>query len=158
MLIHSPDREAEIAGLNLPQTVLKLTRGEFVHRMLSDDCRELKLLWELDVSPNDLTVVPLWEGHSYVTGFAKETSQYIKFDFYRPQAYEVLGASIRAVIADLLIWYWTEEEAEDGALRQIARILEFPEIDRLLQEIKAANEGTAESQREWEAGFRQSLA
>jgi hypothetical protein len=143
------------------QNIVKLTRGEFVHEMLADDCRKLGMGADFQICPEGIPVVPLWEGHSSVTGYCQsdnpERRRFIRYEFEYPEEYVLLGYNIHAVITQLLVWYWTESEAEDEELRKIACLMEYPYIDRLLAEIEEANQEEAESQDVWEERFRLSL-
>lgn len=155
MLILGDRREHEILTLGLPENVLRLTAGEHVHDMLDDDCRQLKMAIELpDRCPSGKDVVPLWESHSYITGFVpSEPPQFIKFAQEDPEECRELGSTINSVIGDLLIWYWTEEDAEDGDLMDVANLLEYPHLADLLAQIEVANEEEHEPQSVWAQRF-----
>ena len=63
MMITGNLRELEIEKLNLTSSLLKLTRGEFVHEDLEFRCKKPKYSLEAeDFSPSGLDVIPLWEG------------------------------------------------------------------------------------------------
>jgi hypothetical protein len=144
--------------MELPDNINRLTKGEYVHDMLSDDCHPLS--WAIDhpdICPSNCDVVPLWEGDSSITGFMRleDGVQFVKFDIEDPDRYEILGPTINSVITNLLIRYWTEQEAEDEDLIEVAYLLEYPHIKNLLEQIEIANEEENEPQEDWERRFRQ---
>lgn len=161
MLILGSSRDKELDRLNLPDNVRRLTRGESVHPQLDDDCRPPQEAADSQVFPKGLDVIPLWEGHSSVTGFYRRPNgapEFIRYEFEYPDDYVVLGGSIHSVITNLLAWYWTEENADDQVLREVAQLLEYPYVDRLLTEIVVANREEHEPQSEWEMRFRLGLS
>lgn len=157
MILTGKVREEILNSLNLPAGILRLSKGQVPHELMEDDIRKLTYSYDFpDCSPDGITVCPIWEGHSTITGFAVEKGCYIRYEIESPNSYELFTSSVNSVITNLLVWYWTEEEAEEKDLRAIALGLSYPHIDILLRELPIANEELSESQDEWEKRFRES--
>lgn len=159
MKVSEEDREAEINGLNLPSNLLKIALAREVPKLLKDHCRKVKYYYEPDIRLPEFEFVPLWEGHSSITGFRYQgdSIQYFKFHIETPEAIKDLGTSIHGVISDIFAWLWTEEEVEDEIILELGRYLEFPQTKEFLEEIEIANTDMNEPQPDWEKRFRLSL-
>jgi len=141
------------------EAICNIVSGKYVPSLLKDDCRQLKYYYENDVELPSFDFIPLWEGHSCMTGFQIQENgkDFFKFYLENPNKIFRLGSSFDAVIADLLSWLWTEREIEDDKLIQLANELEIDFIERFLKEIEIANNEVNEPQSQWEREFRESL-
>ncbi len=159
MTVNLVGRKTILEGLNLPSAIYKMATGVHIPELLEDDCRQLKYVYEQRLKFPEFDFIPLWEGHSTITGCHKGNNlwTYFKFEIECPEEIQVLGTSVHAVIADLLIWLWRERGIEDQPLIELANKLEFPCINKLLEEIEIANDKTAEERNKWEEEFRCSL-
>ena len=105
MFILGEEREDALLGLQLPSSLARLVRGESVHPELDDCCRPLAYCLEPeDFSPSGLNVIPLWEGHSTITGFYFSGGQtiFIIFEVEDIDHFTTLGTTVESVVEDLL--------------------------------------------------------
>lgn len=125
MMILGSEREKYLGELNLSENVYKLTQNQPVHHELDDCCRRLAYSIEPeDFTPEDVDLIPLWEGHSTITGFHVKNGifEFIKYYVEDIDNFKVLGASITDVLTDL-IENEVFEEIEDQDLNEIKSLL-----------------------------------
>jgi hypothetical protein len=126
MMILGEKREKYLSELKLSTNVYKLTQNESIHPELNDCCRRLAYSSEPeDFSPKDIDVVPLWEGHSSITGFhiSNGKPEFIKYYVESIDSFKVIGSSIQEVLTDL-IENEVFEEIEDEDLNKIHELLD----------------------------------
>lgn len=124
-MILGSDREYYLNELNLSENLYKLTQGKSLHHELDDCCRRLAYSSEPeDFSPTGLDVIPLWEGHSTITGFHVIGGQFefIKYYVEDIENYKVIGTIINDVLNDL-IENEVFAEIEDEELKKIKSLL-----------------------------------
>ena len=125
MMILGIEREQYLNDLILSSNIYKLTQNESLHPELDNCCRRLAYSSEPeDFSPKGLDVVPLWEGHSSITGFHIKSGgpEFIKYYVEDINGYKVIGVTIKEVLTDL-IENEVYEEIEDEDLKQIHELL-----------------------------------
>lgn len=116
MMILDDKRKKMIDGLNLSDSLKRLTDGDFVHDELEFRC--LKLAYSLepeDFSPAGLDVVPLWESDSSITGFYLDDNSeavYIHYYVGDIDEYKVVGKSVVDLV-DFLVGEYVDYEFED---------------------------------------------
>lgn len=148
----------ELEALQLPGAVLSIFDGQSPHPSLVYLCRDPHSIFSTPVVPDGIHLTPLWECGTSVTAFqhTQPRGRFISFSLEHPEHVTVLGASFQSVAAALLIVLWEDEEADD-ALREIARLLEFRHIDRLLSECESRSRTEAFADYEaWRTFFIQS--
>lgn len=121
MIILGNQRDEAISKLRLTTNLARLTRGESVHPELDDCCRVLEFCLEPeDFSPSGLDVIPLWEGHSSITGFylSEGKPTFIFYEVEDIDEFRILGTTLNSVVEDLLS-------------QQVDELLEPEEIDEL---------------------------
>jgi len=125
MVILGSEREKQLQKLNLSSNIYNLTQNQSIHPELDDCCRRLAYSSEPeDFSPKGIDVIPLWEGHSTITGFHVSNGEleFIKYYVESIDDYKVLGSSITDVINDL-IENEVFEELENDVINEIKALL-----------------------------------
>jgi hypothetical protein len=128
----------ELSALQLPAAVLAIFDGRLPHPSLSYRCRDPYYIFSTPIEPAGLHITPLWECGIVVTAYqhSQPRGRFITFSLEDHERITVLGASFRSVAAALLIEL-REDEESDEAIREIARLLEFPHLDKLLRECES---------------------
>jgi hypothetical protein len=80
----------------------------------------------------------LWECGVSVTAYqhSQPRGRFIGFSLEDPEEITVFGSTFQSVAAALLIQLW-EDEKSDKELREIASLLKFRHLDRLLRECES---------------------
>ena len=130
-----PDSRRELLELRLPQSVLAIFDGQPPHSALAYRCRDPQHIFSTPIEPAGGHITPLWECGISVTAYqhSQPRGRFIQFSLNHPENVTVFGASFQPVVAALLITLW-EDETSDQELREIASLLEFRHLDRLLRE------------------------
>lgn len=121
MMILDENRNALISRLGLSESLLKLTRGKFVHDELEYRCMSLKYSLEPeDFSPTGIDVVPLWESDSSITGFYTKDNMPVFIHYYIEdiEEYRVIGHSV-----DDLITFLVDEYVEYDKETEVRELL-----------------------------------
>jgi len=120
MMILNEQRDKAIKNLNLPNNLLKIIEGEFIHEDLEFRFNPLRYSLESeDFSPSGLDVIPLWESDNSITGFYLKEDKPIFITYYVDDMddFTTIGQSI-----DELIEYLVEEYGEDEEeLREVLK-------------------------------------
>lgn len=124
----------ELEALQLPAAVLSIFDGAPLHPALAYRCQDPHYVFSVpDLEKGHLT--PLWECGVLVTAFQHRDSDshFIRFSLETPTDVTVLGLTFQSVVADLLIDLW-ENDLQDASMAEIAALLEFHHLERLLEE------------------------
>jgi len=106
MNVTESEREEAIGKLNLTSSLLKLTRGEFIHEDLEFCCYKPKYYLEPEnFSPPGLVVIPLWEVDDSITGFYFEDQEPVFIRYYVDYLDDpkVIGRSVKELIEFLVV-------------------------------------------------------
>lgn len=139
MLVLGEARAAALMRHSFSDALQLAARGEVgvVHPELTHVCGPLRYCLEPeDFSPSSLTVVPLWEGNSSVTGFVESvegTLRFVRYEVEYPDDVVSLGESEFELWVALFRRDVDEEFAEDVAaalgLPGAARVLSMAYAD-----------------------------
>ena len=113
-MITGKQRDIEINKLNLSNSLVKLTRGEFVHNDLEFRCEAIKYSLEPEnFSPNGIDVIPLWENQSSITGFyyINDSPIFIQYYIDDIENYKTIGNNI-SELCNYLVTEYAEHEEE----------------------------------------------
>lgn len=144
--------------MQLPDAVLSIFDGQSPHPSLFYRCRDPHHIFSTPIEADGIHITPLWECGTSVTAFqhTQPRGRFITFSLEQPEEVTVLETSFQSVAAALLIVLWENEEADD-ALREIARLFEFRDIDRLLSECESRSlAGSSADYEAWRTRFLQS--
>ncbi len=124
--------------LRLPKSVLEIFDGQLPHPALAYRCQSP---WHIFSSPIDLVggdIIPLWECGGSVTAYqhSQPRGRFIGFSLEHPEDVTVFGSSFQSASAALLVGLW-EDEKSDRELEEVARLLDFRHLDRLLRECES---------------------
>ncbi|QGJ69597.1 Hypothetical protein PBC10988_12790 [Planctomycetales bacterium 10988] len=163
MILDKAMVEKEIAELNLPENLLKLTqgRGGEMDRVFAHRCQVPWIVYEEDVTPHGRKLTPLWENNGRIFAFWEEAGrrEYFKFDTELPEEYELLGYSIFAIVAHLLVWFRAEMDLSKEKVTQLAELLHYPDSAKIVEIIDQAQQSAESYQafKTWEKNYRHSL-
>ena len=107
------ERELKINQLHLTSSLLKLTRGDFVHEDLEFRCNEPKYYLEPEAfHPSGLDVTPLWESDYAITGFYFDgmTPVFVVYCVDSLDEVKEIGRSVEDLIGYLVEEYAENEE------------------------------------------------
>jgi len=145
----------ELRELRLPSSVLAIFDGQLPHAALAYRCLGPEHVFSTLIEPTGGHITPLWECGVSVTAYqhSQPGGRFIGFSLEHPEEVTIFGSTFQAAAAVLLIQLW-EDEKSDKELREIASLLEFRHLDRLLRECenRARSEGAADYH-DWRARF-----
>lgn len=116
MIIKGALRDKVIGNLGLTNSLLKLTRGEFVHEDLEYQCQSLKYSLEPeDFAPKDIELIPLWESESSITGVSEIEGEFRYIHYYVDsiESYKIIAKSIEGLINHLVDEFAENERESD---------------------------------------------
>lgn len=136
-LIREESRK-ELLALQLPAAVLAIFDGKPHPSLAYYNCQDPYYIFSTPVEPGGVHITPLWECGISVTAYqhTQPRGRFIKFSLEDPEDVTVFGLTFQSVAAAVLIELW-EAEKSDTELREIASLLEFRHIDRLLRECES---------------------
>ena len=148
----------ELQELRLPISVLAIFDGQLPHPALAYRCRDPQHIFSTLIEPVGGRITPLWECSVSVTAYqhSQPRGRFIGFSLEHPEDVTVFGSTFQAVAAALLVQLW-EDEKSDKELREIASLLKFCHLDRLLRECmsRSRSESSADY-RAWRTRFIES--
>lgn len=138
MSITRENSRRQLLALQLPPAVLDIFDGKPPHPALEYRCREPFYVFATDIDALDENLIPLWECGISVTAYRhhKRGGTFVKFSLEAPDEFTVLGATFPALVASVLAVLW-EDAASEVELREVAALMEFKEIERLIRELKS---------------------
>lgn len=133
-MILNEDRLNEIKRLSLHPQIERLTQGfgKDIHFELEFCCRELNYSLDEDLfSPGIEDFIPLWEGHSSVTGFfwEKDKPIFVRCEIEEPENFKHLGSSEKELLVHLF-----RREIDEEVAEEVAQALHIKDIKSLIDE------------------------
>lgn len=144
------DSRRALAELRLPSVVTSVFDGRPIPEALRYRCEPPFHVFTTESVVPGGVVAPLWECGVRVTAYrdAIPAGGFIQFSLESPEEVRLLGHSFATVVADLLVKLW-EDEVPEAELREVARVFEFEDIDRLISDLAALGSLSYQAHRRW---------